>query len=362
MSGTPSTLPEFIATHRFADKWAVDYTDPTHLPGDKYVTLGQVSFDSAVPDSEADYPILPYTFEPATAADLEISLKPIADGAKDGAKHAGRAIKIIRDEMTESLVRVGMLRPIVRLLMDHEIIAGFPDILSRLSKHHYVIAVVDTSAVRSGAISYLHHVLNGVVIWTVVPVFLMTEVQNKVKNMTEKWRKADDDGNTGKLQQCEMLRHRPSVSCIAAELRQLHAWHPVELLTTPPELLAQSNVDRLIIESVKHLKRERGLHHGVYLVTGDKDMASVASLENVNTLFVGDPSLPDKISSVRYDSTTEAVWMSPIHAFLWDLTQVFSTIRFRCLKDGHHREVELRYYCDSRDGFIASDVMEVAGE
>jgi hypothetical protein len=357
MSGNRSTLPDFIATHRFGDKWAVEYTDPTHLPPDKYVGLGVVSFASTVPDTDVDYPILPFTFEPVTAEGLGTTLKSLDDGPK----HAGRATKLIRDQLTESLVRVGMLRPVVRLLMDHEIITAFPEILSRLTKHRYVIAVVDTSAVRSGAVSYLHHVLQDVVIWTVVPVFLMTEVQNKVKSLNDKWRKIEDGDDKGKLQQCDVLRNRPSVSCIAAELRQLHAWSPVELLTTPPELLGQPNVDRLIIESVKHLKRERGLHHGVYLVTGDKDMASVASLENVNTLFVGDPTLPTRISSLRYDSRQGAVWMSPIHALLWDLAQVFSTIRFRCLTDGDDRRVELQYYCASRDGFIASDLMEVAG-
>ena len=78
------------------------------------------------------------------------------------------------------------------------------------------------------------------------------------------------------------------------------------MLTTLPEHLGQSNgqskTDRLIIESVKNLKRDRGLHQGVYLLTGDKDMASLATLENQGSLHIDVPPLPSKINSIRYDS------------------------------------------------------------
>jgi len=133
------------------------------------------------------------------------------------------------------------------------------------------------------------------------------------------------------------------------------------MLTTLPEHLGQSNgqsrIDRLIIESVKNLKRDRGLHQGVYLLTGDKDMASLATLENVNSLHIDVPPLPGEISSVRYNSHNGKLLLSPVHYLLWDLAQVFSTIRIH--SEELSRKYELIYYSKTRGGFFAHDVMEI---
>ena len=133
------------------------------------------------------------------------------------------------------------------------------------------------------------------------------------------------------------------------------------MLTTLPEHLGQtdgeSKVDRLIIESVKNLKRDRGLHRGVYLLTGDKDMASLATLEGQGSLHIGVPPLAEEMSSVRYDAHNGGLVLTPIHYLLWDLAQVFSTIR---LKNKDSRLLyELVYYSKARDGFFAHDVMEI---
>ena len=134
------------------------------------------------------------------------------------------------------------------------------------------------------------------------------------------------------------------------------------MLTTLPEHLGQSNgksnIDRLIIESTKNLKRDRGLHQGVYLITGDKDMASLATLENQGSLHIGVPDhVPSEISSVKYDSFKERLILTPVHYLLWDLAQVFSTI---CLEN---KELgctyKLVYYSQARGGFFANDVMEI---
>ena len=134
------------------------------------------------------------------------------------------------------------------------------------------------------------------------------------------------------------------------------------MLTTLPEHLGQfdgiSKIDRLIIESMKNLKRERGLHQGVYLITGDKDMASLATLENQGSLHVGAPDyVPSKISSVKYDSHNERLVLTPIHYLLWDLAQVFSTIRLK--NKELCRTYELTYYSQASGGFFAYDVMEI---
>ena len=164
------------------------------------------------------------------------------------------------------------------------------------------------------------------------------------------------------------MEQRPQVSCISREINHIRQWRPLEMLTALPEHLGQSNgtsnIDRLIIESVKNLKQERGFHQGVYLLTGDKDMASLATLENQGSLHIGVSSPLPEISSVRYDSHNERLILTPVHYLLWDLAQVFSTIRFENRELS--RKYELAYYSkDSqagRRGFFAYDVMEIQEE
>lgn len=355
-------LDEFIAEYPFSGEWEVSYTDETHLPKGEYVKLGDITIDASE-ETARTYPILPFTFCPVSAQEIECRFAALPNG-KDQAK---RAQKFIRDQLADSLFRTGFLRPKFRLMEDQTIKTGFREVMSLLSKHGYLILVADTSALRRGVVSFLHKTLSDVLIWTVVPVFVMTEVQLHIKKLNDTWKNSagGEEPHPGK---CNVLEVRPQVSAISRELNHIRQWRPVEMLTTLPEHLGQSNgkskVDRLIIESVKNLKRERGIHRGVYLLTGDKDMASLATLEDQGSLHVGVPSLPKEISSVRYDfhngSHNGRLVLTPVHYLLWDLTQVFSTIRF-CNKE-LSRAYELVYYSKARDGFFAHDVLEIRRE
>ena len=353
-------LDEFIAEYPFSGEWEVSYTDGTHLPKGEYVKLGDITIDASE-ETERTSPILPFTFCPVSAQEIECRFAALPNG-KDQAK---RAQKFIRDQLADSLFRTGFLRPKFRLMEDRTIKTGFREVMSRLSKHGYLILVADTSALRRGVVSFLHKILHDVLIWTVVPIFVMTEVQRKVGELNDIWENSGrgEKPHPGK---CNVLEVRPQITAISRELNHIRQWRPLEMLTTLPEHLGQSNggskVDRLIIESVKNLKRDRGLHRGVYLLTGDKDMASLATLENQGSLHVGGPvpSLPKEISSVRYDSRNSRLVLTPIHYLLWDLTQVFSTIRF-CNKE-LSRAYELVYYSKARDGFFAHDVLEIRRE
>ena len=165
------------------------------------------------------------------------------------------------------------------------------------------------------------------------------------------------------LGKCGVLSTRPLISCVSQELNYISQWRPLEMLTTLPEHLHQSNgdsrTDRLVIESVKNLKRERGFHQGVFLLTGDKDMASLATLENQGSLCVEAPTLsPEtRISSVRYDSHSEKLVLTPVHCLLWDLALVFGKIRFTNTEQS--RKYELDYYSTVRGGFLARNVMGI---
>ena len=271
---------------------------------------------------------------------------------------SNEAATLIRDQLADTMIRTGLLRPNFCLMEEQTIKTNFLEVMKRISKHGSLISVLDTSALRRAATSFLHNTLSNVQIWTVVPVFVMAEVQRQVNELSTIWRR---NKNNPKLKDYTVLRKRPQVTIISRELTHIRQWSPVEMLTTLPEHLGQSNgqskTDRLIIESVKNLKRDRGLHQSVYLLTGDKDMASLATLENQGSLHIDVPRLPSKIDSVRYDSYNSRLVLTPIHYLLWDLAQVFSTIRLENVELS--RIYEIVYYSQARGGFFAHDVMEI---
>ena len=348
-------LDQFIAEYRFWDEWEVSYTDGTHLKDDEYVKLGDIIIEDSEEIAQRDL-ILPFTFRPVTDQQIECCFSKFTQEENQ----VNRAKEFILDQLGDSMVRTGLLRPVFCLMEEHTIEMGFQEVMKKLSEHGYLILVVDTSALRRGVTSFLHKTLSNVLIWTVVPVFVMTEVQRQADAVSKIWKNSNQ-GRNPHLGKCNVLEMRPQISTISRELNHIRQWRPLEMLTTLPEHLGQSNgeskIDRLIIESVKNLKRDRGLHQGVYLLTGDKDMASLATLENQRSLHIDVPSLPAEINSVRYNSHNGRLVLTPIHYLLWDLAGVFSTIRLenkeRCLK------YELLYYSQARGGFFAHDVMEI---
>ena len=107
--------------------------------------------------------------------------------------------------------------------------------------------------------------------------------------------------------------------------------------------------DRLILEGIKDLRRQRNLSEGVYLMSGDKDMSRLARLEGIQTIYPDIPdiqSVSDGIYSIRYSLESQAYMSCSIYRFLWDLTHVFSKIRVRkCTEDPQKSEtLELFYY------------------
>ena len=358
MNSRTLKLNEFIAVYPLWGEWEISYTDATHLEKSEYVKLGKITIDE-FEKTARNYPILPFTFKPVTDQEIETRFSELPEGTAQ----ANRAIKLIRDQLADSTLRTGLLRPEFCLMENQNIDRGFRKVMARLSDNGYLILVVDTSALRRAVISFLHKTLSKVLIWTVVPVFVMTEVQRQVKSLNDTWE-ASARGAKPHTGKCGVLSERPQVSCVSRELNHIRQWRPIEMLTTLPEHLGQSNgtsnIDRLIIESTKNLKRDRGLQESVYLLTGDKDMASLASLENLDSLYVGVPPLPLEVSSVRYDSYKEKLVLAPIHYLLWDLAQVFSTIRFENKKLS--QRYELAYYSQANQGFFAHDMMEIREE
>ena len=323
----------------------------------EYVKLGEISFDFSEEIAKT-YPILPFDFRPVMCDQLKCNLHKYSNEESQ----ITRTAEYILEQIPESLVRTGLLRPNFRLMEGQTFEADFSKVMRNLSKCGHLTIVVDTGALRRAAVSFLHKTLSEVPIWTVVPVFVMNEVQRNVKKVNEIWENSGR-GTNPHLGKCGVIGTRPLVSCISQELNFIRQWRPLEILTTLPEHLNQSNgnsrVDRLIIECVKNLKRDRGFHQGVFLLTGDKDMASLAALENQGSLCIEVPSIPAtiEISSLRYDSFNERFVLTPVHCLLWDLAKVFGQIVFA------NREqtctFKLDYYSSVRGGFLAQDLMGI---
>ena len=370
MNNRSLRLDRFIAEFQFCGEWEVSYTDGTHLPQLEYVKLGDITIDTSEKIGRR-YPILPFTFRPVDDQEIQTRFSEIIkchfqnlikEKKLDAKEQADRAEKLIREQLAESLVRTGLLRPKFCLMEGQTTETDFHKVMRKLSRYGYLVVVADTSALRRAAISILHKTLTNVLIWTVVPVFVMNEVQRQVRELSVIWEGAAR-GTQPHPGKCDILKKRPLVSCISQELTHIRRWRPLEMLTTLPEHLGQSNgqsrIDRLIIESVKNLKRDRWLHQGVYLLSGDKDMVSLATLENQGSLHIDVPSQPPNfdISSVRFDPHNRKLVLTPVHCLLWDLALVFGKIRLKNKED--FRTYELDYYSPVRGGFFARDVMGI---
>lgn len=373
-------LDEFIASHQFWGEWEISYTDGTHLPRREYVKLGDCTI-SASKELAQEYPVLPFEFRPVSDDELKSRFAEIirghfskmlekevtkgnlsqeektTAGKSKSNEHINSARKHIREQLAESLVRTGLLRSNYCLIEGQIIETNYHKVMKTLSGHINLLIVTDTGALRRAAVSFLHKTLPEVLIWTVVPVFVMNEVQRQMLDMDRIWRESGR-GNQPHPGKSNVLRKRPQVSCISQELDHIRRWRPVEMLTTLHEHLGQSNgqsrIDRLIIESMKNLKRDRGIHKGVYLLTGDKDMASLANLENQGCLLIEVPKLPSTVNSVRYNPYNSKLVLTPIHCLLWDLALVFGNIRVES------KELSLGYELDfyARE-FLAHNVVGI---
>ena len=169
------------------------------------------------------------------------------------------------------------------------------------------------------------------------------------------------------------------------EIKWIKERFPTETLELAPELLRTfrgyetgndpykepdriSINDRLILEGIKDLRRQRNLLEGVYLMSGDKDMSWLARLEGIQTIYPEIPDIqeiPDDIYSIRYSLESQTYAVCSIHRFLWDLTHVFSKIRVRKVyrRDTQtSTELELAYYYPTKlvNDWMA-DRLEVTG-
>ena len=321
--------------------WVVEYYDRSHLPEDTYLNLGTIKIEECTPDRNYFF-----SFHPQSGEQLEECINN-AWGSKANKRDAEVAAKTILDQLSESMVRLGLLQPHFEI-EDCEFI----------TKRKFAIVVLDTNALRDGAVRHLQEHFYTTQMWFIIPTVILMEIGEKVANISSRDRSGFKPSNH------TLIRSRPQVTIAPQEVMWIKNNFPTETLELAPDLLRtfrgyESNRgkepdrisinDRLILEGIKDLRRQRNLSEGVYLMSGDKDMSRLARLEGIQTIYPEIPdiqSVSDGIYSIRYSLKSQAYMSCSIFRFLWDLTHVFSKIRVRkCTEDSQESEtLELFYY------------------
>ena len=345
------SLDEFKSSPdtRFSkNTWVVEYHDQTHLSGDTYIRLGRIEIEECTPDSTCFF-----RFYPSCGEELEKSIEN-AWKCVTGQGDAGKAADTILDQLSESMVRLGLLQPHFEI-ENREYMADGKS----------AIVILDTNALRNGAVRHLQEQFTMARIWIIIPTVILMEIGERLANITST---AKGDPKRNKV---NIIRTRPQVTIAPHEVEWIKKGFPTEILELAPELLRafrgyetrQSDVykepdrisinDRLILEGIKDLRRQRNLSDEVHLMSGDKDMSRLARLEGIQTIYPDIPKIQevsDGIYSIRYSLESKAYVVCSIHRFLWDLTHVFSKIRVRKCSEEKDKtqQMELFYYYPSK--------------
>ena len=325
--------------------WAVTYHDRSHLPKDTYVSLGTIEVEEYTQKGETFFFFSPNSCQQIKDFIADAWSKGKVDGKKDS-KTITTTAEIILDQLSESMVRLGLVQP------NFEI-----DAQNFITERKFAIVVLDTNALRDGAIRHLKEQLGNVQLWTIIPTVALMEIGERIAYITSK------DRGGCKRQNSRLIRFRPQVTVAPQEVKWIQENFPTETLELAPELLRTfrgydtrrenepdrvSINDRLILEGIKDLRRQRGLLEGIYLMSNDKDVSRLARLEGINTIYPAIPDihgLCDRIYSLRYSLESRTYISCSIHRFLWDLTHVFSQIRVQATSGAQERrELKLSYY------------------
>lgn len=355
-----------LQDHQFTKgTWVVEYHDKTHL-GDKiYVRLGTIEIEERTPEGNCLF-----WFHPQSRTQLEECFNNAwrCEGNKNKPDRRKKAAETILGQLVESMVRLGLLQPYLEITN-----------LEFITERKFAIVVLDTNALRNGGIRHLQEQFPTTQLWVIIPTVTLMEIGEKAANIKSKVNDNRAPNNSA------LIRNRPQVTIAPQAVEWIKHIFPTEILELAPELLRTfrgyetnkndpykepdriSINDRLILEGIKDLRRQRNLSESVYLMSGDKDMSWLARLEGIQTIYPAMPSIQDisdGIYSIRYSLESQTYVVCSIHRFLWDLTHVFSKIRVsKCAEEHQKREKwELSYYYPTKlvNDWV-DDKLEVTG-
>lgn len=337
--------------------WIVEYHDETHLSENSYLCLGNVKIEECAPNGNClfrFYPRCSKLLEECLLKEWESDAwkgKLNKDQIKDQPE---KAAKTIPDQLRESMVRLGLLRPHFEI-----------EDPTFITDQNFAIVILDTNTLRNSAVRHLHEQFPKIQLWIIIPTVTLMEIGEKAATIRSRVNDNPKPSNSA------LIRSRPQVTIASQAVQWIKDRFPTETLELAPELLRAfrgyetrrddaykeperiSINDRLILEGIKDLRRQRNLSKEVYLMSGDKDMSRLARLEGIQTIY---PEMPDiqgiseGFHSIRYSHESETYVVCSIHRFLWDLTHVFSKIRVRqCMEKTQKGEgLKLSYYYPSK--------------
>ena len=355
--------------------WIVEYHDETHLSEDNYLSLGCIKIEECSPNGNCLF-----RFYPRSGEDLEKCFsnewrnkawegKINKDQKNQIEEQSEKAAKTIPDQLRQSMVRLGLLKPYFEI-ENQEFI----------TKRKFAIIVLDTNALRIGAVHHFQEQFPNAQLWIIIPAVTLMEIGEKAATIKSRVNDNPKPSNSA------LIRSRPQVTIAPQAVKWIKDRFPTETLELAPELLRAfrgyetrgndaykeperiSINDRLILEGIKDLLRQRNLSEEVYLMSADKDMSRLARLEGIQTIY---PDIPDiqgvsnGFYSIRYSFESRTYVVCSIYHFLWDLTHVFSKIRVRkCTEETQKSEkLELSYYYPSKlvNDWVG-DKLEVTGK
>ena len=327
--------------------WIVEYHDKTHLDDGIYVHLGKVEIEERTPEGNCLF-----RFHPQSSKQLKECFNNAwqCEGKKNTLDRREQTAETILGQLVESMVRLGLLQPCFEIKN-----------LEFLTERKFAIVVLDTNALRNGGIRHLQEQFPTTQLWVIIPTVTLMEIGEKAANIKSRVNDNRAPKNSA------LIRSRPQVTISPQAVEWIKHIFPTEVLELAPELLRTfrgyevnrddpykepdriSINDRLILEGIKDLRRQRNLSESVYLMSGDKDMSWLARLEGIQTIYPAMPSIQDisdGIYSIRYSLESQTYVVCSIHRFLWDLTHVFSKIRVsKCAEEPQKGEkLELSYY------------------
>ena len=356
-------LKRFTDEFPLAGVWDVSYHDETHLPPvsqDKdtirqgrlarAIKLGSILIDDADPDA-VEGSIVPFTFALESQQSLREQLDELwreEEKGKPSEKNLAKYPARIYGEMSESLIRTRICPP--------KISRRDWEILSKEKKA--LIFITDTNTIRRGVISSLADTFESIPIWTIVPVVSMLELQEASGRV--KW----DPSEVAEAKNFDRyLGWRPMSTSSTRELLMLKSRVPVEFLEVPPELLRYYGgkeygeaktpkilQDRLVLEGIKQIIREKSTAEKIYLLSGDFDMVRFAKLENVEAIYADKYQLDkqgQEFYSARYNIYKKGFVACGAHEFLWDIAHVFSFIKINSTQ--FEKTVTLEYYFQGKN-------------
>lgn len=294
-------------------RYALEYTDSTHLDHGKWVRLGYVDvrahpIEIASEDSEQFY-----TFT-ADVAELPAE-------AKDG------ATRVVLDVLSLALGRLGLITPAITPELRNELLA--------LDEQDGVVIVPDTNALHNGALHWLLRALRRPSILILPVVASLTTIQNRdaivkghvnkrsIANLAQALRSRGlVNASLGLLQ-----RNRGRCQVVEIDHALLRYAKSGSNKGNDPD---QSDIfeDRIMIEAIHGVLRTMRSRTSRRVITSDVNIARVLEAEGIETLFV--PTIivgKDPVDCLRYDALARGFVGAPLRALLWELAHAFSAVR-----------------------------------